>query len=287
MPELLQQYQQKSSVFKVKADKKLGQHFLIDKEICDKIALSNGDLSQALVVEIGPGTGELTQSIIALHPGVELLLIETDKRFIPLLRELQNQYAAQGGILTIIEGDALKINWLSIANQRNKACHIIANLPYNIGTELLFTWLQKEIISHFSAITVMLQKEVVERVIALKGNKKYSWLSIISQLLCDKELLFDIPPIAFFPQPKVMSSLLYLQPKITTLPFNYNNLQQICQKLFLYRRKTLQAIMKMDKFLQSIFSDAVNFGINMQLRPEQLDLELLCKLSLLGGEKSS
>jgi 16S rRNA (adenine1518-N6/adenine1519-N6)-dimethyltransferase len=287
MPELLQQYQQKSSVFKVKADKKLGQHFLIDKEICDKIALSNGDLSQALVVEIGPGTGELTQSIIALHPGVELLVIETDKRFIPLLRELQNQYATQGGILTIIEGDALKIDWLSIANQKNKACHIIANLPYNIGTELLFAWLQKEIISHFSAITVMLQKEVVERVIALKGHKKYSWLSIISQLLCDKELLFDIPPIAFFPQPKVMSSLLHLQPKIITLPFNYNNLQQICQKLFLYRRKTLQAIMKMDNFLQSIFSDAVNFGINMQLRPEQLDLELLCKLSLLGCKKSS
>jgi 16S rRNA (adenine1518-N6/adenine1519-N6)-dimethyltransferase len=287
MPELLQQYGRKSSAFKVKADKKLGQHFLIDKEICDRIALSNGDLSQSLVVEIGPGTGELTQSIIALHPGVELLLIETDKRFIPLLQEIQQKYLAQGGSLTIIEGDALKIDWLSITNKTNKKCHIIANLPYNIGTELLFTWLQKEIISQFFAITVMLQKEVVERVIALKGSKKYSWLSIISQLFCEKDLLFDIPPIAFYPQPKVMSSLLYLQPRVTPLPFHYNNLQYICKKLFLYRRKSLKAIIKMDDFLQSVFISAAKFNLDMQLRPEQLDVELLCQLSLLISEKSS
>ena len=281
MPELLQQNSQKATPLRVKADKKLGQHFLVDKEICDRIALSNGDLSKSLVVEIGPGTGALTQSILALHPGVELLVIEADKRLIPFLRELQRNYKAQNSHLSIAQGDALQTDWLAIKNTTNKDLHIIANLPYNIGTELLFQWLQKDIISQFTAITVMLQKEVVERVIAPHGCKKYSWLSIISELLCEKELLFDIPPIAFCPQPKVMSSLLKLQPQVNHTPFDYVNLQKICRALFLYRRKSLKAITKIDKFLESVFNMAEHYNLNMQLRPEQIELELLCKLSLL------
>jgi 16S rRNA (adenine1518-N6/adenine1519-N6)-dimethyltransferase len=281
-PELLQQQQSELYIKQLKADKDLGQHFLIDKEICDKIALSCGDLRQAMVVEIGPGTGALTQSILALHPGVELLVIEKDSRFVPILNKLKEQYKEYGSYLTILLADILKVDILSLVAHSNKDLYLIANLPYNIGSELLFQWFEGKFLVKFKAISVMLQKEVVDRVTAAQGSKNYSWLSIVAKTFAEAEMLFDIPPIAFNPQPKVISSLLYLQSKVVQPEFDYHKLQNICKKLFLYKRKTLKVIIKKDQYLSSLLKIAEEWGLNMQLRPEDLDLNLLYKLSLIN-----
>jgi len=123
------------------ANKQLGQNFLHDQQICDRIALSCGSLTNNLVIEIGPGMGNLTQSILALHPRVEIIAIEADRRFIPVLNKIATYYSDCN--LQVIEGDALQYDFQSLViNKIDKKINIISNLPYNIGTELLFKWLK-------------------------------------------------------------------------------------------------------------------------------------------------
>lgn len=260
------------------ANKNLGQNFLHDQQICDQIALYSGSLVNNLIIEVGPGMGHLTQAILALHPGVEIIAIEADKRFIPVLQKIAIYYSNCN--LQIIQGDALQYDFQSlIMNRSDKKIKIIANLPYNIGTELLFKWLNKVFLSSIDCITVMLQKEVVNRIIAKPSSKAYSWLSILAQLLCDVNLLFDVPKEAFNPQPKVISSVVSLRPKQTIIPHNIIKLKMICHALFLHRRKTIRSIITNNPKLQYLIPHLDQITLNM--RPECLDITTLCNLSLL------
>lgn len=259
------------------ANKELGQNFLHDPQICDQIALCCGSLLDNLVIEVGPGMGNLTQAILALHPGVEIIAIEADKRFIPVLHKIAIYY--KDCTLHVIEGDALKYDFKSLINRKDKKINIIANLPYNIGTELLFKWLDSAFLSYIDSIALMLQKEVVNRIIATDGSKAYSWLSILSQLLCDVELLFDVPKEAFKPEPKVTSTVLSLRPKKIVYPHNIVKLKMICHELFLHRRKIIRSIVnKSDKIKYLL--PYLDITI-LNLRPEDLDINTLCKLSLV------
>lgn len=264
----------------LRANKDLGQHFLSDPQICDQVALSGGDLSCSSVLEVGPGLGSLSQAILALNQGVELTVIEADNRFIDILNEIGNFY--NNSKFKVEHCDALQYNFSVWASQTHyQKRHIIANLPYNIGTELLFKWLNQEFLSHIQSVTVMLQKEVVERIVAPHNSKSYSWISILSQLLCDTEILFDVPQNAFSPAPKVMSSVVLLRPRKNILPHNMEKLQSICTLLFLHRRKTIGKIIKNSPKFHHLLSIFEKIQLDLTKRPEQLDIKTLCDLSLL------
>lgn len=266
--------------YNFKANKNLGQHFLSDQQICDQIALSGGDLSHSSVLEVGPGLGSLSQAILALNPGVELTVIEADSRFIDILNVIGNFY--NNSKFKVTHCDALQYNFSSwVTKTHYQKRHIIANLPYNIGTELLFKWLNQEFLSHIQCITVMLQKEVVDRIVAPHNSKSYSWLSILSQLLCDTEILFDVPQNAFSPAPKVMSSVVLLKPRKSIFPHQIEKLKSICSLFFLHRRKTIGKIIKNSPKSQHLLSILGDMQLDLTKRPEELDIQTLCHLSLV------
>lgn len=260
----------------IKANKNLGQNFLNDYQICDQIALSCGDVSNSLVIEVGPGLGHLTQAILELHPGVEIIAVEKDLRFLPILNAIGEYY--ERCILSVVEGNALDFNFQDLIKQ-GKNTYIIANLPYNIGTELLFKWLDEDFLKRISNITVMLQKEVASRVVARKDFKAYSWLSIVSQLLCDVEVLFDVPKEAFLPMPKVLSSVISFKPKASVMPHNMKNLKKLCRGFFLHRRKTIKSIISNNSYFNYLLP--VLSPEELMMRPENLDIKTFCELSLL------
>lgn len=262
------------------ANKNLGQNFLNDIQICDQIALSCGNLNDSFVIEIGPGCGNLTQAILALNNGVEIVMIEKDSRFIFLLEKIKQYYT--NSKLSIIEGDALHIDLNHLIINTTKRRYIIANLPYNIGTELLFKWLESEFLKDLTAIVVMLQKEVINRITATCNSKTYSWLSILSQLFCDIEVLYDVPKEAFLPQPKVDSAVISLRPKKYIIKHNLKNLKIICSILFLHRRKTINTIIKRNKQLQELLLGVEHYNIDLNMRPENITIQTFCELSLLN-----
>lgn len=184
--------------------KKLGQNFLLDLEITRRIAKIAAPLKGCTIIEIGPGPGGLTRAILELEPD-KVFAIEKDPSCISALAELLK---ASAGVLSIVEGDALKTNFQSLTEGHMK---IIANLPYNVGTQLLINWLHD--LSRISSLTLMFQKEVALRITAEHGNKDYGRLSVLSQYLCDTTLVFDLPPHVFKPAPKVFSSVIHLVPK--------------------------------------------------------------------------
>ena len=191
--ELIKKYQ-------LDAKKSLGQNFILDKNFTDKIAKSAGDLSNFEVLEIGAGPGGLTRSI--LDAGVKkLIVIEKDRRCVLALKELQEFY---GSRLEIIEGDALEIDETKIFTQ-NSQFKIIANLPYNIGTVLIFKWLK--ILPKIASMNLMLQKEVVQRICAKIDDKNYGSLAIILNLLFDTKMLFEVNKMVFSPPPKITSAI--------------------------------------------------------------------------------
>ena len=184
--------------------KKLGQNFIFDKSLCDKIVKASGLTNGDLALEVGPGPAGLTRSILNASPK-ELIVIEIDERCIPLLDEIKTIYPT----LTIKHADALKIKLQDLSI--DKKINIISNLPYNIGSVLLISWLHQ--FQMVNSMTLMLQKEVVDRIVAKPGTKDYGRLSVISQIVCDVKKCFDVSPKAFYPEPKIWSSVVRLEPK--------------------------------------------------------------------------
>ncbi len=182
--------------------KKYGQNFIFDSSLCDKIVRVSGLQENDLVLEIGPGTAGLTRAILACNPK-SLTVIETDVRCIPLLMEIRELSPN----LHIIHSDATKFDLSALSTNK---ITIISNLPYQIGTELIIKWLKK--LPLISSMTLMLQKEVVDRICGKVGTKSYGRLSIICQLLCSVEKCFDVNPQAFYPAPKVHSAIVKLVP---------------------------------------------------------------------------
>jgi 16S rRNA (adenine1518-N6/adenine1519-N6)-dimethyltransferase len=254
----------------IHAKKSLGQHFLHDANITAKIVRLCGDISGLNVIEIGPGPGALTRAILAANP-LSYTGIEKDERCIA---PLQQMMAAQHG--TIIHTDALKF---SIPNNVSAPRAIIANLPYNVGTEMLINWLH-EISgqpSTYNFFTLMFQKEVVDRLVANPHTKDYGRLSILTQWLCEAEALFDLPPSAFLPPPKVTSTVVRLVPREMPAPCSLPALEKLTAAAFGQRRKMLRASLK------PLGGEALleKAGIDPTLRAENLSVEQFIALANL------
>ena len=268
--ELIKKYQ-------LDAKKSLGQNFILDKNFTDKIAKSAGDLSNFEVLEIGAGPGGLTRSI--LDAGVKkLFVIEKDQRCILALKELQEFY---GSRLEIIEGDALEIDETKIFNNNSKF-KIIANLPYNIGTVLIFKWLK--ILPKIASMNLMLQKEVVQRICAKIGDKNYGRLAIMLNLLCDTKMLFEVNKMVFSPPPKITSAIVQIIPNAEKIEkyFEKNNLkkfEKVVQQAFNQRRKMLKSSLKgafINQDLAEIFAQCDIAGTK---RAEEITIEEFWKIS--------
>lgn len=257
----------------LRAEKKLGQNFLLDLNLTSKIARGAGNLRGASVFEIGPGPGGLTRGI--LGAGAEnLTAIEYDPRAVAALQDLQT---AAHGRLSILQADALTVDILPLAQGRPAV--IVANLPYNIATPLLIGWL-KQVRHHPGAIrsmTLMFQKEVAQRITAAPGTKEYGRLSILSQWLCDARTLFDIPPSAFTPPPKVVSTVVHFTPKNVDVDAPaFDAIEKLTAAAFGQRRKMIRGSMK--EYLPAIES----LGIDTSLRAETLSVEDFIRIAAVA-----
>lgn len=251
------------------AKKALGQNFLLDNNITDKIiklsltALGKKDFSGDNVFEIGPGPGGLTRSILAKEPK-KLTVIEMDDRCILIMQEIKEKVLDR---IEIVNADALKQD-LSTLEEAPR--HIISNLPYNISVPLLIKWLRD--IKNFDSLTLMFQKEVADRILATPKCKAYGRISILSQLICDVERLFDISPTCFVPAPKIWSTVLVFRPKkVGITKEQFGKIEGLTNLAFGQRRKMLRQSLKtvenMDKILESL--NIKNTCRAEELSPEQ------------------
>ena len=241
--------------------KRFGQNFLQDKNVIEKIITSINPSSHESMVEIGPGQGALTGYLLSYLKHLDV--IELDRDLIPGLRALsqdENQ-------LTIYQADVLQFDFHRLFDGENKL-YVVGNLPYNISTPLLFHLFSQ--IDVIQEMYFMLQKEVAERLCANVGTKAYGRLGIMAQYYCKMEMLFDVPPEAFYPAPQVTSSFIQLTPyqKLPHDECDTEILSTIVAKAFNQRRKTIR-----NAFKDMITVDQLNsLGIDPGLRPEQLTL---------------
>ena len=214
------------------ARRSLGQNFLFDLNLTGKIARAAGELGHGTVIEIGPGPGGLTRALLA-HGARQVIAIERDPRCLGALAEIS---AAYPGRLTVVEGDALQVDCTQLGQAPRR---IVANLPYNIATPLIIKWLQAG--PAFKSVTVMVQREVADRLAAKPRTKDYGRLSVLAQFLSRPRRLFDVPPRAFIPPPKVTSSVIELIPlPEPAAPARVEDLERITQAAFGQRRKMLR-----------------------------------------------
>jgi len=256
--------------FGLGAKKSLGQHFLLDGNLCARIARAAGDLEGRTVIEVGPGPGGLTRAL--LDAGAEkVVAIERDKRCIEALGELAGAYP---GRLEIVEGDALEVDCASLGTAPRK---IAANLPYNVATPLLIGWLKQ--IGEYETLTLMFQREVADRLCAEPGSKTYGRLSVITQWLCDTRRAFNVDKRAFTPPPKVASSVVTLNPRARPVAeAEWEKLEKVTGAAFGQRRKMLRASLKPLNLDQVAIAAA---GIDTSLRAENLSVEQFCALANL------
>lgn len=254
------------------ARKSLGQNFLLDLNLTAKIARQAGDLSNCDVLEIGPGPGGLTRGLLA-EGARHVLAIEKDNRCIPALHEISRAYPER---LTIVEGDALTVDPLAFLNP---PIRVAANLPYNVGTELLVRWLTPPDWPPFwSSLTLMFQKEVAERIVAQPGSKAYGRLAVLAQWRAEAKIVINLPPEAFSPPPKVSSAVVHLnalaEPRF---PAKADILSKTVAAAFNQRRKMLRAALK--GLVPDIEDRLIAAGLKPTDRAEQVSLEGFCALA--------
>ncbi|WP_425053697.1 16S rRNA (adenine(1518)-N(6)/adenine(1519)-N(6))-dimethyltransferase RsmA [Psychromarinibacter sp. S121] len=256
----------------LRAKKSLGQNFLLDLNLTAKIARAAGDLSECDVLEIGPGPGGLTRGLLA-SGARRVLAVEKDARCLPALAEIAEAYP---GRLQVIEGDALKVDPLA---HLTPPIRVAANLPYNVGTELLVRWLTPtEWPPYWQSLTLMFQKEVAQRIVAQPGSKAYGRLAVLAQWRCETRIAMELPPEAFTPPPKIRSAVVHL----TALPApkfdaDADVLQKVTAAAFNQRRKMLRASLK--GLAPDIEDRLLAAGIEPTERAEQVDLERFCALA--------
>lgn len=251
------------------AKKTLGQNFLFDLNLTSRIARSAQPLD-GLVIEIGPGPGGLTRGLL-MAGTQKVIAIEKDSRAIEALAPLVD---AAKGRLELIQADALDVKIAEIAPP--KRCQIVANLPYNIATPLLLKWLDE--IDQIDRMTLMFQREVGQRIVAQPATPAYGRLSVICQWLCEVKSLFDVPPQAFMPPPKVVSSVVQFTPRPTPLaPAVKTCLEDVTRALFGQRRKMLRSSIKTLDLKAEGLLERLNLRGNE--RPEQLRVEDFCAIA--------
>ncbi len=258
------------------ARKQLGQNFLLDLNLTAKIARQAGDLTACDVLEIGPGPGGLTRGLLA-EGARRVLCIEKDPRCLPALEQIAQAYP---GRLQIICGDALQIDPLA---HLTAPIRVIANLPYNIGTELLVRWLTPPAWPPFwNSLTLMFQREVAERIVAKPRTEHYGRLALLAQWRCDARIVMSLPPEAFTPAPKVHSAVVHLTrldgPRY---PADGAVLARVTAMAFNQRRKMLRSSLK--GMGPGIEEKLVSAGIEPTARAEEIGLEQFCALARLIG----
>jgi len=253
----------------IKAKKSLGQNFLTDQNIIDKI-VNIIEIKNKSILEIGPGTGNLTKNILKKNPK-KILLIEKDYDLAQLLKENLSSD------VSIINKDVLKVDENKLYDE---ILTVFGNLPYNISTEILCKWILniKDKNFWFDYLILMFQKEVADRIIADFNTKNYGRLSILSNWKLDIKKIFDVKPSSFFPKPKVDSSILLIKPKLNFFEIkNSNNLEKLTRVFFMHRRKMLK------KPYNILFNDnyqiAKKLKIDLNLRPQNLNFETYYKLT--------
>ncbi len=247
------------------ARKSLGQHFLLDANLTQRIARAAGDLTGRHVIEVGPGPGGLTRGILENHPA-SLHAIERDDRCIAALQPL---LAAYPDTFSLINEDALSVVPSKVAPAPRV---IIANLPYNISTPLLIGWLDD--LAGLERMVLMFQSEVAERICAEPATSNYGRLAVMVQWLCKARILFNVDRRAFTPPPKVTSTVIELIPREAPLfEAEKSKLEAVTRAAFGQRRKMLRSSLK------SIDLDPAKAGIEPTLRAEQLSIEQFCALA--------
>ena len=257
---------------KISAKKSLGQNFLLDLNLTSKIARYAGNLEQSDVLEIGPGPGGLTRSL--LNEGArKVVAIEKDTRCIAALKEVQTQFA---GKLKIVQGDALSTE---VRQYLTHPVQIIANLPYNVGTELLIRWLNSTTWPSFwQSMTLMFQKEVANRIVASPGSKAYGRLSVMAQWRCNTKIAFNIPATAFTPPPKVESSIVHFEAlKEPRFPAEVNKLEFVVSKAFNQRRKMLRGALK--GHFKNVEEGLLAIGVVPTKRAENVTIQEFCLMA--------
>ena len=260
------------------AIKGLGQHFLLDLNLTAKIARAAGDLTACAVIEVGPGPGGLTRAILDAG-AAKLVAIERDARCIAALQPL---IEAGDGRLAILEADAMEVDAVALLRAQGwqGPIKVVANLPYNVGTALILDWLERP--ADLAGITVLVQKEVAERLAAQPRSKAYGRLSVLAQWLCEVDLAFDIGPRAFTPPPQVTSTVVNLIPRAVPPHAALRaDLEAVSKAAFGQRRKMLRASLK------ALGVDPLPLleqaGVAPTARAEELDVAAFCRLANAYG----
>ncbi|MBE6450708.1 MAG: 16S rRNA (adenine(1518)-N(6)/adenine(1519)-N(6))-dimethyltransferase RsmA [Alphaproteobacteria bacterium] len=247
------------------AKKSLGQNFLLNQDIPDKIIRLSlekqgiPDFEKCEVFEVGPGPGGLTRAILSFKPK-KLTVIEMDERCINIMQDLKDETKSD---MDIINTDALKFDFLS---QKGLQKQIISNLPYNISVPLLIGWLKK--MKHYQGLTLMFQKEVAQRIMADIKSKDYGRISVLAQLSAKIEKLFDINPQCFVPAPKIWSTVLLFQPLKNPLDEKIlEKVEMLTEKAFGQRRKMIRQSLKSIPNIETVCQKA---GVTMTMRAEEI-----------------
>lgn len=247
--------------------KQFGQNFLFDLNLTGRIARSVPDITHTPVIEVGPGPAGLTRAIL-MAGAPRVIAIEKDKTTAPILSQIVD---ASNGRLSVIYDDALRVNFSELGVTEYAIC---ANLPYNVGTELLVGWLQKIACGEcVKSLTLMFQREVAMRITARPGDEHYGRLAVLTSLIADSKILFDVPNTAFVPRPRVQSAVVQIIPNANKIAqiSDLSKIEQMTAKLFGMRRKMIRGI------IPNI--DWSRFGLTGTERAENLSPEMFATLA--------
>jgi len=245
------------------ASKALGQNFLFDEQLLDRIAAIPGKLAGRPVLEVGPGPGGLTRAL--LRAGARVTAIEMDRRCLPALAELAEAFPGQ---LTVIEGDALKVDVPALFDEPYA---IVANLPYNVGTALFTGWLSGEAWPpRWSSLTLMFQAEVAQRIVAAAGSDAYARLAVLAQWRSQARIAMKVHRSAFTPPPKVMSAVIHVEPAASPEGVSMRVLERVTEAAFGQRRKMLRQSLKGVPGALAVLD---RLGIDPQRRAETLSID--------------
>jgi len=244
------------------ATKALGQNFILDRQLLSRIAAIPGSLAESVVYEVGPGPGGLTRAL--LDTGARVVAVERDRRCLPALAELEAEYPDR---LRIISGDALQVDEHAKAGD---GAHIVANLPYNVGTALLLRWLEGPWPPWWSSLTLMFQREVAERIVAKPGSEHYGRLSIAAQWRSAPRIAMAVHRSSFVPPPKVASAVVHIVPAAEPVGVDPKVLEKLTGAAFGQRRKMLRSSLKA---IPGALDTLQTLGIESDRRAETVSVE--------------